>query len=276
MSLDELFQQIKKKKSFLCVGLDVDIDKLPSTLSPNPGSIFEFSKQIIDAVAPYAVAIKPNLAFFEVYGSKGWEILELLMNYIDNNYPELFTIADAKRGDIGTSSEKYAHAFFKHLKFNAVTVSPYMGQDSVEPFLMYPDKHVILLSSTSNPGSQDFQIQSGNENNLFEKVIQKSQTWSHSEKLWYVVGATRSSHLKQIRKLVPHNYLLVPGIGVQGGHLSDVVEYGINEQCGLIVNASRSIIYSSNGSDFAHAAMTRARSLQFEMESFLKKHELVK
>ncbi len=275
MSLNELFHQIKKKKSFLCVGLDVDIDKLPTVLPSNPSSIFEFSKQVIDAVAPYVVAIKPNLAFFEVYGCQGWSILERLMDYVNVQYPELFTIADAKRGDIGISSEKYAQAFFKHLNFNAVTVSPYMGQDSVEPFLEYPDKHVILLALTSNSGAQNFQIRPNNQNNLFEKVILDSQTWSHSEKLWYVVGANRSFHLKQIRKLTPKSFLLVPGIGAQGGDLSEVVEYGFNEQCGLIVNASRSIIYSSNGTDFSHAAARVTSSLQFHMEGFLKKNKLI-
>ena len=275
MNLTDLFQQIRKKKSFLCVGLDIDIAKLPLTFPSNSNSIFEFSKQIVDVVAPYAVAIKPNLAFFEVYGSKGWNILEQLMNYINSQYPEIFTIADAKRGDIGLSSEKYAQAFFEHFNFNAITVSPYMGQDSVEPFLKYPNKYVILLSLTSNPGAQDFQIQSQNERNLFENVIQKSQTWSNPDKLWYVLGATRSFHMKQIRKLVAKSFLLVPGIGAQGGTLSDVVKYGMNEQCGLIVNASRSIIYASNGSDFAEVASDKASSLQSEMEDYLKKYGLI-
>ncbi|MCY4562183.1 MAG: orotidine-5'-phosphate decarboxylase [Flavobacteriaceae bacterium] len=270
MRHSDLIQQIRVKKSFLCIGLDLDIDRLPSPFKKNIDSLFSFSKDIIDATSAYSIAYKPNLAFFEAYGAKGWGVLEQIMDYINSTYPELFTIADAKRGDIGTSSERYAKAFFEVLNFDAVTLSPYMGRDSISPFLAYKNKHVILLGLTSNLGAQDFQLLGEGKNTWFAQVIQNSQTWSNSDRIWYVVGATKAEYLKLVRSLVPNTFLLVPGIGAQGGNLSEVVRFGLNEQCGLLVNSSRGIIYKSNGSDFARAAEVQSHKLQSEMEVYLK------
>ena len=262
MTRSQLFQNIQAKQSFLCVGLDTDIAKIPKHLLDEDDPIFEFNKQIIDATLPYAVAYKPNIAFYEAHGAKGWESLQKTIDYIPE---EIFTIADAKRGDIGNTSSMYAKAFFEQMNFDSITVAPYMGSDSVEPFLEFDDKWVILLAATSNQGSKDFQDMTFADRKLFEHVITKSKSWGTPENLMYVVGATRPESLREIRKLVPKHFLLIPGIGAQGGSLSEVCETGINHQCGLLVNSSRGIIYSSNGEDFAEAAGEAAKDLQGEM-----------
>lgn len=266
MTLSELYDQIRIKRSFLCIGLDVDLGRVLETIREHPDPIFKFCKEIVDATHKYAIAFKPNLAFFEAYGSKGWIALERLMDYINEEYPEIFTIADAKRGDIGTSSERYAEAFFNHLKFDAITLSPYMGRDSIEPFLRFPDKHVILLSLTSNHGALDFQLNDYGENSLYLDVISKSQEWKGADRILYVVGATKPQYLKKIRSIVPDNFLLVPGIGAQGGSLESVISTGFNSRCGLIVNSSRSIIYASSEDDFRQASAKKAQMIQSEMK----------
>lgn len=270
MNKTQLFEEIKKKRSFLCVGLDPVIEKVPSHLLKYKDPILEFNKQLIDATQDLCVAYKPNTAFYEAHGLKGWQSLVGTWKYIPK---DIFTIADAKRGDIGNTSAMYADAFFNEEKsamsFDAVTVAPYMGNDSVVPFLNYPDKWVILLALTSNSGHSDFQLQSCPGGKLYEEVIRISSTWANSEQLMYVVGATRGTEFKNIRRLAPDNFLLVPGVGAQGGSLKDVCEYGLNDQCGLLVNSSRGIIYAGNGLDFAEKAREEALKLQKEMEIIL-------
>ena len=270
MNKHQLFEQIKKKQSFLCVGLDTDINKIPQELLAMDDPIFEFNKQIINQTAPYAVAYKPNTAFYEVYGTKGWQSLERTIQYIKINHPEVFIIADAKRGDIGNTSANYAKAFFNTLKADALTVAPYMGQDSVEPFLNFEDKWVILLALTSNKGSQDFQYLNVGERMLHQQVLQTAITWATSEQMMFVVGATHPEELGEIRKMLPDYFFLVPGVGAQGGDLQAVAENGLNNECGLLVNSTRGIIYASNGSDFAVRAGEEARKLQEKMAELLK------
>ena len=272
MKIENLINQIKQKKSFLCVGLDVDLDKIPKHLHKHEDPIFEFSKGIIDSTSPFAIAYKPNLAFFESYGLKGWNSLEKIINYINSNHPEIFTIADAKRGDIGNTSSKYARTFFETLNFDSITVNPYMGRDSIEPFLDYDNKYTILLSLTSNSGSSDFQFQLDNGKPLYLSVIKKSLSWKNKENFMYVIGATNAESLKEVREIIPNSFLLVPGIGAQGGSLSDVCRFGLNENCGLIVNSSRQIIYSDNSIDYAKKSAEISSLIQREMsEQLLKK-----
>ena len=272
MKIENLINQIKRKKSFLCVGLDVDLDKIPKHLHKHEDPIFEFSKAIIDSTYPFAIAYKPNLAFFESYGLKGWNSLEKIINYINSNYPEIFTIADAKRGDIGNTSSKYAKTFFETLNFDSITVNPYMGRDSIEPFLEYENKHSILLSLTSNSGSSDFQFQLDGETPFYLSVIKKSLNWKNKDNLMYVIGATKAESLKEVREIIPNSFLLVPGIGAQGGSLSDVCRFGLNENCGLIVNSSRQIIYSDKSIDYAKKSAEISSLIQREMsEQLLKK-----
>ncbi len=265
-----LYEQILTKRSFLCVGLDADLDKLPAHLLDNPDPLFAFNKAIVDTTADLCVAYKPNVAFYERHGVKGWTALEKTVRYIRTHYPGQFIIADAKRGDIGNTSAMYAACFFENLPFDAVTVAPYMGEDSVSPFLSYPDKWVILLALTSNKGSTDFQFtRDAQGERLFEKVLKTSQTWGTDEQFMYVVGATRGSLLADIRKLAPNHFLLVPGVGAQGGSLAEVVKYGMNSTCGLLVNSSRQILYAGKGSDFADKAREEALKLQQEMDGYL-------
>lgn len=268
MTREELVNQIKKKKSFLCVGLDTDIKKIPPHLLQSEDPIFEFNKQIIDATSDYCVAYKPNLAFYEAHGPKGLESLEKTMEYIPK---DLFTIADAKRGDIGNTSGLYARAFFEHLAFDSVTVAPYMGEDSVKPFLDYNGKWVILLALTSNKGSRDFQDLTikDKSSKLYEEVLRTSQKWGSTSNLMYVVGATKAEKLKEIRNIVPDHFLLVPGVGAQGGSLQEVAQFGMTEDCGLLVNSSRGIIYASKGEDFAEVARKEAGKLQTYMSGYL-------
>jgi len=267
MTRSQLIKNIQKKQSFLCVGLDTDINKIPKHLLEEEDPIFEFNKAIIDATLPYVVAYKPNLAFYEAHGAKGWVSLQKTIDYIPN---DIFTIADAKRGDIGNTSTMYARAFFEQMSFDAITVAPYMGSDSVMPFLEFDEKWVILLAATSNEGSKDFQDLTFDDQKLFEHVITKSQEWGNTDNLMYVVGATRPESLKEIRKLAPDHFLLIPGVGAQGGSLVEVCNAGMNNECGLLVNSSRKIIYSSNEEDFADAAGEAAKSLQQEMAEQLQ------
>lgn len=269
MTTQELVSQIKKKKSFLCIGLDVDITKIPVFLLQKEDPIFEFNKAIIDATHHLAVAYKPNTAFYEAYGIKGWESLEKTINYLNKNYPNIFTIADAKRGDIGNTSRMYAKAFYEDLKFDSVTVAPYMGKDSVEPFLEFKDKFAILLALTSNTGAFDFQTKTTNNVELYKHVLEVSKTWKNSENLMYVVGATKAEYFKKIRKIIPDAFILVPGVGAQGGNLKEVCKHGLNKQIGLLINSSRGIIYASNFDDFAKVAATKAFEIQQEMKSIL-------
>ncbi len=270
MNKSQLFEQIKQKQSFLCVGLDTDINKIPQELLALEDPIFEFNKQIINKTAQYAVAYKPNTAFYEVYGAKGWLSLERIIQYIHNNYPEIFVIADAKRGDIGNTSANYARAFFNTLKADALTVAPYMGKDSVEPFLNFEDKWVVLLALTSNKGSQDFQYLNVGSQMLHQQVLKTATTWATSEQMMFVVGATHPEELGEIRKMLPDYFFLVPGVGAQGGDLQAVAQNGLNNECGLLVNSSRGIIYASNGSDFAIRAGEEAHKLQSQMAELLK------
>lgn len=271
MTRQELFENIKKKQSFLCVGLDTDIKKIPRHLLNEEDPIFAFNKAIIDATAPYCVSYKPNAAFYESLGVKGIIALERTIEYIRTNYPDQFIILDAKRGDIGNTSEMYATSAFEHMKASAITVAPYMGEDSVKPFLKYPNKWVILLALTSNKGSHDFQLlEDAVGERLFEKVLKKSQEWATEEQLMYVVGATQGEMFADIRKCAPNHFLLVPGVGAQGGSLADVVKYGMNKECGLLVNSSRGIIYADNSIDFAAAAGVEAKKLQEEMAGYLQ------
>ncbi len=270
MNRQQIVAEIRKKRSFLCVGLDTDIKRVPKHLLDDEDPIFAFNKVIIDATAPYCVAYKPNLAFYESMGVKGQEALEKTVAYLKTNYPEQFIIADAKRGDIGNTSKLYARSFFEYLDVDAVTVAPYMGEDSVKPFLGYPGKWVILLALTSNKGSQDFQlIRDENGNRLFENVIRASQTWAGSEEMMYVVGATQGRMFEDIRAIAPDSFLLVPGVGAQGGSLEEVCRYGMISDCGLLVNSSRGIIYASDGEDFGEAAGVAAKELAGEMAKML-------
>ena len=269
MKTSFLRDQIILKKSFLCLGLDSDLDKIPKHLLNESDPIFAFNKILLDSLNKLIVAVKINTAFYEAYGHKGWKTLERTIKYINKNYSDLFTIADAKRGDIGNTSDKYAKAFFSKMNFDSVTVSPYMGNDSVEPFLAYDNKHTILLGLTSNKGSNDFQISSNPENNLFKKVLKISKQWKNSNNLMYVVGATKASFLKDIRSIVPNSFLLIPGIGAQGGDLKETFKNGANKDIGLLVNSSRSIIYAGDGEDFIKCSYNEAHRLQQEMQILL-------
>ncbi len=276
MTKQQLFEQIQKKRSFLCVGLDPSLDKIPQHLLKYENPILEFNKQIIDATKDLCVAYKPNTAFYECYGKKGWETLTETWKYIPK---EIFSIADAKRGDIGNTSAMYAETFFNEnsseMSFDSVTVAPYMGSDSVSPFLTFKDKWVILLALTSNLGHADFQLQEFGGDKLFEKVLKTSQQWATAEQMMYVVGATRGAAFADVRKLAPDHFLLVPGVGAQGGDLKEVCKYGLNAQCGLLINSSRGIIYAGQGEDFAERAREEALKLQKEMEQILVEADLV-
>lgn len=276
MKRAELVENIKRKGSFLCVGLDTDIKKIPSFLASQEDAIFKFNKAIIDATAPYCVAYKPNLAFYESLGVEGWIALEKTVKYLKENYPDQFIIADAKRGDIGNTSQLYARSFFEHLDVDAVTVAPYMGEDSVTPFLGYDGKWVILLALTSNKGSHDFQlIEDKDGKRLFEQVIETSQRWASTDEMMYVVGATQGEMFKDIRAVAPESFLLVPGVGAQGGSLQDVARYGMIGDCGLLVNSSRGIIYASKEADFAEAAGKEAAKLRDEMTVLLREASII-
>lgn len=270
MTTFQLVSEIKGKQSFLCIGLDVDLEKIPAFLLEEEDPIFAFNKAIIDATHQYAVAYKPNIAFYEAYGLKGWQSLEKTIDYLNSNFPEIFTIADAKRGDIGNTSSRYAKTFFELLNFDSITVAPYMGKDSVEPFLEHTDKHTILLALTSNKGAFDFQTETEEGIPLYQKVLQTSTGWNNSENLMYVIGATKAEFFKHVREIVPNAFLLVPGVGAQGGSLQEVCEFGLSKDVGLLVNSSRGIIYASQGSDFAQAAASQAKNLQKEMQVILQ------
>ncbi len=269
MTTQQLIDQIRIKKSFLCVGLDADLNKIPQHLLDLEDPIFEFNKAIIDATHDLAVSYKPNIAFFEAYGIKGWISLEKTIKYINERHPEIFTIADAKRGDIGNTSSMYAKAFFEDLAFDSVTVAPYMGRDSIEPFLAFQNKHAIMLALTSNEGAFDFQTLQVDGKELYKHVLETSKTWKNSEKLMYVVGATKAEYFTEIRQIVPDSFLLVPGVGAQGGSLQEVCKYGMNDNIGLLINSSRAIIYASNDTDFADAARKEALKIQKEMETII-------
>jgi orotidine-5'-phosphate decarboxylase len=276
MNTDSLFKNILKKQSFLCVGLDSDPDKLPFHLKNTENPVFEFNKQIINATAPYTVAYKPNLAFYESRGLDGWRDLELTTRFIKENYPDQFIIADAKRGDIGNTSAMYAKAFFETMQFDALTVAPYMGEDSITPFLTYKDKYIIVLALTSNPGAADFQYNTSRDNTpLFVDVINKSKKWGNIDNMMYVVGATKASMLVKIREQIPDHFLLVPGVGAQGGSLEEVAHYGLNSKCGLLVNASRSILFAGKEADFALKAGEEAQNLQSQMKILLEEAKLL-
>ena len=267
MTRERLFEEIKRKQSYLCVGLDTDISKIPTHLLQYPDPVFEFNKQIIDATQQYCVAYKPNTAFYEVQGSKGWESLEKTLNYIPEH---IFTIADAKRGDIGNTSKLYARTFFETLDFDAVTVAPYMGEDSITPFLDFDDKWVILLAHTSNKGSMDFQQLTSDQKPLYQRIIEKSSAWGSVNQLMYVVGATHPEKMAAIRQMAPDHFFLVPGVGAQGGDLEAISKNGMNAWCGLLVNASRSIIFAGSGKDFARKAADEAKVLQQQMGKYLQ------
>ncbi|MCD8301984.1 MAG: orotidine-5'-phosphate decarboxylase [Prevotellaceae bacterium] len=273
MNKEQIYKKIKEKRTFLCVGLDTDIKKIPEHLMLEEDPIFAFNKEIVDATAPYCIAYKPNLAFYECLGTRGWVALEKTVQYIRDKHPDQFIIADAKRGDIGNTSALYARTFFDRMDIDAVTVNPYMGEDSVTPFLGYEGKWVILLALTSNKGSNDFQLTADGEGEkLFEKVLRKSQEWANEEQMMYVVGATQGRAFEDIRKIVPDHFLLVPGIGAQGGSLEEVCRYGMNSQCGLIVNSSRAIIYADHTERFAEVAGEKAKDVKREMEKQLEKY----
>ncbi len=276
MNKQQLFENIQKKQSFLCVGLDTDIKKIPPHLLSEENPIFTFNKAIIDATADFCVAYKPNMAFYESLGVDGIRAFEETIAYLRQHYPDQFIIADAKRGDIGNTSEMYARSFFDHIKVDAVTVAPYMGEDSVKPFLLYPEAWVILLALTSNKGSHDFQLTEDKDGErLFEKVLRKSQEWASDEQMMYVVGATQGKMFVDIRKYVPNHFLLVPGVGAQGGSLKEVAMYGMNNQCGLLVNSSRAIIYADKTERFAEAARQAAQMVQLEMAGYLKERGII-
>jgi len=276
MTKEELFEQIRLKRSFLCIGLDTDILKIPDFLKNTDDPVFAFNKAIIDHTHDLCVAYKPNLAFYESLGVKGWGSLEKTVRYIRETYPDQFIIADAKRGDIGNTSDLYARAFFEKLGVDAVTVAPYMGEDSVKPFLGYPGKWVILLALTSNKGASDFQYFTDEKGErLFEKVLKTAGGWGSADNMMYVVGATKAQSLEEIRQIIPDHFLLVPGVGAQGGSLEEVARYGMNDQCGLLVNSSRAIIYASNGEDFALRARDEALNVQVDMEELLLEAELI-
>ena len=273
MNREQLVQQIRQKRSFLCVGLDSDPKKMPSCVFDLYDPIFEFNKAIIDATAPYCVAYKPNLAFYEAYGIKGMQAFQKTTDYIKEKHPHHFIIADAKRGDIGNTSKMYARTFFEEYDLDALTVAPYMGEDSVTPFLEYPDKWVVLLALTSNKGSHDFQFMADADGQrLFERVILTSQQWGTPDNMMYVVGATQGRMFEDIRRIAPDHFLLVPGVGAQGGSLHEVCQYGMNADCGLLVNSSRGIIYASSDDHFAEIAGNKARELQQEMDLELRAH----
>lgn len=273
MKTQTLVDQIRKKKSFLCIGLDTDLEKIPSHLRKEDDPIFAFNKAIIDATHHLCVAYKPNTAFYEAYGIKGWKALNKTITYLNEKHPEIFTIADAKRGDIGNTSTRYAKAFFEEMQFDSITVAPYMGRDSVEPFLAFTDKHIILLALTSNEGAYDYQTKKVGDQELYKQVLKTSKTYKHCENLMYVIGATKAEYLEEIRRIVPDSFLLVPGVGAQGGSLKDVCEYGMNENVGLLINSSRGIIYASNEKDFSKAAASKAEDLQNQMALELKRLE---
>lgn len=276
MNKEQLVKQIKEKRSFLCVGLDSDIKKMPACIKDNEDAIFDFNKAIIDATAPYTIAYKPNLAFYEAFGVKGWISFEKTVKYIKENYPEIFIIADAKRGDIGNTSALYARSFFEEMKVDSITVAPYMGEDSVKPFLAYDGTWVILLALTSNPGSHDFQLTKDEDGTmLFEKVLATSQKWGSDQNMMYVVGATQGKSFENVRRIVPNHFLLVPGVGAQGGSLEEVCKYGMNKDCGLLVNASRAIIFADGSENFAVVAAEKARDYQQQMERELKAHNII-
>ncbi|MFP4022891.1 MAG: orotidine-5'-phosphate decarboxylase [Thiohalospira sp.] len=277
MDYYQIVEQIKKKKSFLCVGLDTDITKIPQFLLDTDDPVFEFNKQIVDTTAPYTVAYKPNIAFYEAAGVSGWKSLEKTINYINLLHPEIFIIADAKRGDIGNTSKMYARAFFENFNCDAVTVAPYMGKDSVIPFLQFKNKWIILLALTSNESASDFQFFINNQNgsHLFEEIINKSKSWGTKDNMMYVVGATQARQLKKIREYIPEHFLLIPGVGAQGGSLKEVAEHGMNQNCGLIVNSARSIIYAGKAYDFAKTAGKKAKEIQEEMEGLLLQKGIV-
>jgi orotidine-5'-phosphate decarboxylase len=275
MGHSQLFKSITEKRSFLCVGLDSEIEKIPSFLLKTKDPVFEFNRRIIDSTHKYAVAYKPNVAFYECNGQKGWKSLESTLNYIKKNFSEILVIADAKRGDIGNTSKMYAREFFENMSFDAVTVAPYMGEDSVTPFLTYSNKWVILLALTSNKGADDFQYHDEDGIKLFERVLTLSRKWGTINNLMYVVGATRAEMLKDIRKIVPEHFLLIPGIGAQGGSLQEVAKYGLTSKCGLLVNSSRGIIFADNSENFDKVAGEKAKEIQKEMEQYLRHHKLV-
>ncbi len=277
MTSAELFKNIKQKKSFLCVGLDSDFNRLPKIMMDSEYPLFEFNKRIIDSTSDLAVAYKPNLAFYESMGTAGWMSLELTVKYLRENYPDLFLIADAKRGDIGNTSKMYATAFLENMNFDAITVSPYMGEDSVKPFIQYKDKWIIILALTSNEGSHDFQMifDPGSSMRLFEKVLTKAQKWGSAENTMFVVGATQADKFKEVRKIAPDHFLLVPGVGAQGGSLEEVAKYGLNKKCGLLVNASRSILYADGTNTFADSARIEAEKIQQQMAHILESHKLI-
>ena len=273
MTRKELIASIQRKRSFLCVGLDTDLKKVPAHLLQEEDPVFAFNKAIIDATAPYCVAYKPNLAFYESMGVKGWIAFEKTVSYLRENYPDQFIIADAKRGDIGNTSAMYARTFFEEMDLDAVTVAPYMGEDSVTPFLGYDGKWVILLALTSNKGSHDFQLtEDAQGEKLFEKVLRKSQEWACNDQMMYVVGATQGKAFEDIRRIAPHHFLLVPGIGAQGGSLEEVCKYGMTSECGLIVNSSRAIIYADATESFAQVAGEKAREVQAQMAQELDRY----
>jgi orotidine-5'-phosphate decarboxylase len=270
-----IFENIVKKRSFLCVGLDPEIEKIPSFLLKEKDPVFEFNKRIIDATHTYSVAYKPNVAFYECNGSKGWKSLDATVRYIKDNYPDLFVIADAKRGDIGNTSKMYAKAFLENMPFDAITVAPYMGEDSITPFLSYTDKWVVLLVLTSNKGADDFQYHDEDGIKLFERVLSVSQKWGTINNLMYVVGATRAEMLKDIRQIAPDHFLLVPGVGAQGGSLENVARFGMNSKCGILVNSSRGIIFAGNNENFNKIAGEKAKEIQIEMEKHLSERSLI-
>lgn len=277
MNYKQLVSNIKQKKSFLCVGLDTDYNMLPKFLMETEYPVFEFNKRIVDETAKYVVAYKPNMAFYEILGAAGWINLLMTINYIRERYPDIFIIADAKRSDIGNTSKMYAKAFLGEMNFDAITVNPYMGEDSVTPFLSFENKWVILLALTSNSGASDFQFIKDNETDqkLFELVLRKSQAWGNRENMMYVVGATKAEMLADIRKIVPEHFLLIPGVGAQGGNLEEVAKYGIIKHCGLLVNSSRNIIYADATNIFAKVAGEKAHEMQKEMEILLQKHKVI-
>lgn len=275
MDKKHLIEQIKKKRSFLCIGLDVDLEKIPPHLLTDEDPIFQFNKMIIDATHDLAVAYKPNIAFYEAHGLKGWKSLVKTIDYLNASYPEIFTIADAKRGDIGNTSTRYAKAFLEDMNFDSITVAPYMGSDSVEPFLEFKNKFTILLALTSNKGGLDFQVNKNVDGKtLYENVLSTSLEWKNSEQLMYVVGATRPEYFQKIRKIVPNHFLLVPGVGAQGGDLQEVCRFGINSEIGLLINSSRGIIYASATEDFAQKSREKARELRDEMSEVLDRLSL--
>lgn len=275
MNHTQLFENIVRKRSFLCIGLDSEIEKIPAFLQKEKDPVFEFNKMIVDATHSYAVAYKPNVAFYECNGASGWTTLERTVNYIRSNYPDLFLIADAKRGDIGNTSKMYANAFLSNMPFDAVTVAPYMGEDSVTPFLSHNEKWVVLLALTSNKGADDFQYHDEDGIKLYERVLTVSQKWGNINNMMYVVGATRAEKLKDIRKLVPDHFLLVPGVGAQGGSLKEVSKFGMNAKCGLLVNSSRNIIFADNSEKFAAVAGEKAKEMQQEMQTYLAERNLI-